>query len=301
MMSRRGERRATRRGGWLRAAAWGLAGALALLVGLGGGEAWAENNKPRFSHAQHAERTPDCTGCHRISEASGWQERQLVGTGRGGNEHRPCSNGGCHANQWGSRTASAFCWTCHTGTLRTVRYPPYAVRGESEFYLKPFSHKAHIREGNKGCEQCHTLAKKKPLKAPRGAKKDELLWDGRVDMVTVGHQVCGERICHGGEIKPHMSSCAGCHVQRGDQEVTPLATASTSSYRVKYAFDHAAHEKGSGDGACATCHINAAVGAGEVVPMPPMVSCEGCHNGSRAFSALGHACRRCHLVPEGGR
>lgn len=287
-------------GGWWRFAACALACWVAWAC-LGVGEAQAEGRKGAFSHAQHGDKVKECTGCHRLSEATGWVERQLVGTGRGGNEHRPCSNGGCHANQWGSRAASAFCWTCHTGTLRSVRYPPYAARGESEFYLKPFSHKAHIREGNKGCEQCHVQAKKRPLKAPRGAKRDEMVWDDRLDMVTVGHQVCGERICHGGEIKPHMSACSGCHVARGEAAVEPLQTASRTEYSVRFAFDHAGHAARSGEGACASCHTNAAVGAGEAVPLPPMVTCEGCHNGTRAFNALGHACRRCHLVPEGRR
>ena len=269
--------------------------ALLLVAGVPGPDGLSAQGKPgRFSHQQHGKNAENCTSCHRISAATKWLEKGKVATGRGGNEHRPCSNGGCHANQFTTRRAGAFCWSCHVGTLRSVRYPPYRRRGESEFVLQKFSHKAHIRDGNKGCEQCHTPEKKKKTRKKADPRTE-------TDMIAVSHQVCGETICHGDKVSPMMSECASCHAVKAEgAKVAPLATSVWSNKRVAVAFGHTEHMKASKEDACGTCHTNTQVGTGEVIPLPMMQTCESCHDGTRAFSALGFDCVKCHVVPDGG-
>jgi len=271
------------------AAAW----IAAIVVGLllpGAGDVSAQGKVlGRFSHGQHLELVKECTACHLLNEKTGWVEKRLVATGKAGNEHRPCSNNGCHANEWGQRRPPAFCWTCHQGTLARVKFPPFRDRGDSQFYLKTFAHKDHIREGSKGCEQCHSP------ETGRGKGSDPL----KSDMVDVDHRVCGERICHGEKLTPNMKDCLSCHVLRAEGEaVAPKQSVTWNNFRTRLAYDHTDHAKKAGSNECAQCHTNVLVGAGSVVPLPEMITCEGCHNGTQAFPALGHACRRCHVVPE---
>ena len=58
-------------------------------------------------------------------------------------------------------------------------------------------------------------------------------------------------------------------------------------------FAHDKHAKLSGEKACAACH------AGPPATSPPAkATCVRCHDGTRAFSTVDTACRRCHKPPK---
>jgi c(7)-type cytochrome triheme protein len=88
-----------------------------------------------------------------------------------------------------------------------------------------------------------------------------------------------------------MDACASCHRLGIGRDLTPHQTPSGAPIQ----FSHASHlARGE---ACLPCHDAATHARGELVPRPTMVSCERCHDGKAAFSALG-ACRRCHDRPD---
>jgi hypothetical protein len=235
----------------------------------------------RFDHRQPAEHAQQpCASCHRMSAGSDWSQRGRIG-------HYACSK--CHdiAKMAGSgRNPPPLCYSCHQGD--GYRFPPHRRRGASDFVLARFGHADHQRDGNRGCTQCHRLtdaARKNPTKDPSP------------EMGVVGHETCGESICHGERVQPTMATCDGCHVRRSG-EVEPLASAKDDPFRVAWAFSHVGHEAKAGEAACGKCHTNAATGPGEVVPMPPMDACAGCHHGQGVFSTTGIQCGWCHVQPE---
>ncbi len=263
-----------------------LAAALAVV---GAGPAAAQES-PRFSHAQHEKSVPACTSCHTMSASNRWTAPAPVASGKQG--HEPCSS--CHEHQNMFRppfppkqVRLAFCGTCHAsgGTdFSRAKYPPYRSKGSdaaaSDFWLASFDHARHLQlqGGDKGCEGCHKT-------------------DGR-SIRPPRHDGCASSGCHGGPAKPAMSACAGCHVPRAGQAVVALASRTWDDYRVKYSFSHAQHAAVSKQDACARCHGNTAVAAGQTVPLPPMIACESCHDGKQAFAALGTRCRSCHLLRD---
>jgi c(7)-type cytochrome triheme protein len=239
---------------------------------------------PRFAHAVHKDvkKAPTCNDCHKLSAATGWAQKTPVIKGR--EPHQPCSMSGCHQDRYIHFSASKdlnFCLQCHIARPEgKLRYPPYRSRGESDFWLAGFDHADHMREGNRGCPLCHDLDK-----APaKGASKE---------MRRVGHDTCGNTICHGERVEPKMAGC-GCHVAKDKTQVELSASSEWTQFRVKKLFSHRAHAKASKSNECGQCHTNVAVKKGERVLLPPMIACESCHNGKQAFDALGATCTKCH-------
>lgn len=229
----------------------------------------------RFDHEAHAEQVPRCTRCHEMNARNGFTPRRPMG-------HRACDGAGCHQLDElpTRRTLPPLCAQCHVGP-RTFIFPPHLRRGESAFTLARFDHGDHHRAGNRGCVQCH---------APRAAGAS-----AETDFGVVGHETCGQSICHGGRVEPQMPDCAGCHVPgRGEA----LASATPDLYRTDVTFDHAGHAARAGEAPCAACHVETAAAAGAVVPLPPMAACGTCHDGTDAFSVTGTGCARCHVRPE---
>lgn len=224
-------------------------------------------------------RMPDCAGCHDL-RGPDWQQRGRMG-------HAACN--GCHpiSQMVGGGRAPALCTSCHL-TGNTFRFPPHVPGAEGEFTLARFDHGDHTRDGNRGCTQCHRLS---------AAATAQVVKDPSPEMGRIGHETCGQSICHGEAVKPAMGDCTGCHVRReGDQ---PPAAPEWDPYRTAYAFSHVGHARKAGEGNCGDCHVNVAGGGpGARVPLPPMKACESCHQGQVAFSTFGPQCQWCHVHPE---
>jgi hypothetical protein len=267
--------------------------AIAIALGSWSATAFAQATPqaPRFDHQGHTAKVKselDCNNCHKLSPKNGWAQNLPVG--KAGEVHSACSAAGCHQAQYQDFSKgrnSAFCFTCHTSKLgKALVFPPYRSRSESDFHLAKFSHKDHMREGMKGCELCHS-----PLKKQKSGSVKE--------MSTVGHDTCGNAICHGERVPPQLALCTGCHIDRPKElKVAERASSEMTGYRVDKLFSHTDHAKKSKKDQCGTCHVNVAVGAGTRPPLPPMIACESCHNGTDAFAALGTLCKKCHVAPE---
>ncbi|MCB9647976.1 MAG: hypothetical protein H6730_15405 [Deltaproteobacteria bacterium] len=234
----------------------------------------------RFDHASQPEHAANCNDCHRLGPGSQWEQKVRVA--KGGGTHAVCTK--CHQEEWATfdpRKGSAVCAACHAARdgrldFKKVVYPPYRHRDASQFTLAAFSHADHLREGNRGCAQCHVMGAK-------GAKAE-------MDFGPVGHETCGNQICHGERVSPKMSECEGCH-RLGKR---PPPAPADVAFRVDAGFGHDTHAKAAKDAQCGDCHTNVAVGAGQRIPRPEMIACESCHDGAKAFSALGAQCMRCH-------
>jgi c(7)-type cytochrome triheme protein len=262
----------------------GAAAALALPA-----EAGKEKALPRprrsFDHDAHASvlrartgGTEGCAGkCHRADLEGGWVQQKKQ-------EHARCFEG-CHrfTGSCGelARGAGRVCITCHTN-LR-ARCLPAGARPPTGQAVMParYSHKAHMQPGASGrqCEACHG-----PFgDGPRGR-----------GAVSIGHADCGG--CHGRQAAPRMTQCQSCHQAGGARP----AARPPDPYSVGGAFSHERHASerrvGPAGRACLTCHDNIAVAADDrELPMPTMRGClDRCHDGVKAFSAVGSSCTRCH-------
>jgi c(7)-type cytochrome triheme protein len=107
-------------------------------------------------------------------------------------------------------------------------------------------------------------------------------------------------------VSPRINeSCDGCHVESTSGKAAVLTPRAASVFSVKGAFDHAAHARADRVGTqgreCLTCHENIKdAEADNLVPLPTMQGCQqACHDGKKAFDALGTTCTRCHT--QGGR
>lgn len=279
-----GERRTS---GALRLALGAMSALASVALWLGawgvGGEAAAQDGAKRFPHEKHLDKIKNCTGCHVLDKAT-WEQKAKVAS-----KHEPCNTSICHGEEW-KKEPGDFCLTCHEKSLKVV-YPPYRGRGASDWVTAKFSHKDHIKDqGNKSCEGCHAKVK---VAAP---KKGEKLLSPANDMARASHKECSK--CHAKGISPAMADCQGCH-EPSTGKVAPLASSQQDNYRVSYTFKHEAHAKTAKGNDCVGCHRNAMTGAGQAVPLPAMKDCESCHDGAKAFHALGPSCKRCHSIPGG--
>jgi hypothetical protein len=245
----------------------------------------AAPTRPSFSHEGHGTRgvkIDACAACH-----------QLAPDGRAApptsaNPHQPCATSGCHEDQFFSRTPT-LCAVCHEGADPSKKLVArYAPRGRSEFggQISHASHAGAKVAGSGGengaCVACHGDLFRK--QAP-----------------PAGHAVCAP--CHGASeggapatAQPVMASCGGCH-KRGAEAAAAMPR--RSPWAVGARFDHATHGSdptaGGGETRCVKCHatVPKARETGQIVA-PTMQSCDGCHDGTRAFKTTGFECKKCH-------
>ena len=127
-----------------------------------------------------------------------------------------------------------------------------------------FSHKFHIKEAGVACEDCHP-----------GAKTSMQVSDN----LRPGHDQCAP--CHEQQIS---DSCSTCHVNPENivaMEPVPRAII----------FAHAKHV-GQPKVECITCHRGLdEVDHASAKNMPPMETCNTCHNDAKVTSA----CEACHI------
>jgi c(7)-type cytochrome triheme protein len=272
--------------------------ALAVLPAEAGREKATPRAQRGFDHKAHAAAlrqktggTEGCAGaCHRSELDGGWVHDKK-------REHARCFES-CHtfATSCGTLAAGAgrVCITCHTN-LKERCLPAGAIRtppGPSTMPAR-YSHRVHIQPGASGrqCEACHGEFGDR---APRGRGS-----------MAIDHGDCGD--CHGRRAEPRMTQCQSCHAAPTARP--PARTA--NPYAVTGAFSHQRHASerrvGTAGRECMTCHANIAQARDDAaMPMPTMRGClDGCHDGAKAFSAVGATCTRCHKgsgadAPPGG-
>lgn len=252
------------------------------LLGVAGSSAPAAAAPKRFDHVQHERSAKlSCNRCHKLRRRDDWSTRRPVGAR--GEVHSPCSDAGCHAQEFrrirGRRRN--FCLTCHQKRISgRLRFPPYRARGASDFVLGTLSHPSHA--GVSRCGRCHV---------------DQAGGSRGLDFAPVGHARCGDAGCHA-KVAPKMTDCAGCHRPKTGA-VGVRASREKDLYRVTRRFDHEAHARAARRDDCGDCHLAAAIAPspGGAVALPNMPTCERCHDGRTAFAALGTKCGKCHAKP----
>jgi c(7)-type cytochrome triheme protein len=277
------------------------AAALVLGLCLSPGEAGAPPaDRPTFGfdHLVHAGQVSvagkaalPCTRCHTMTARG-----QL----RGRPDHRTCF-GACHGKapksarlpgpKKLSKRNQRICARCHSPTAVArytrgararlgVRYPPYTA--ERDFGIG-FSHKHHDGPSRakgaspSGCRSCHS-------EPDANAKVKRLVAHGRC---TGCHLAPKTRAI------PAMTKCTSCHKAAYGPATDPHLV--SGAYPVTRAFSHRGHRRHTPKlEDCRTCHANVAATDKIELAAPPASACASCHDGSKAFSVLEPACRRCH-------
>lgn len=240
----------------------------------------------KFDHDKHAQlsaaagKPAMCASCHTFDGN---------GVRKGGREHPRCAS--CHTypracdlmKQAGPKGQARVCQVCHTPTSNRCLPPDLPPRPKADSFQSRFTHGKHLQLGTgieKDCAACH--ATQAPVPAA-GAKKQ------------TSHQLCAG--CHNPNgVRPSMTDCQSCHVQ---PRAKPAAPAQPDPYRLG-GFDHRAHHGVARQASCLGCH-DKLIGAGEsALPRPSMAACQGaCHDGKKAFSAVGTRCTSCHRQATG--
>lgn len=179
----------------------------------------------------------------------------------------------------GPKSPARRCDICHlpTGNCDLPKdIPPKPAQDSFEGH---FTHGKHIQFGASIERECATCHKEQ---APVGGTG-----------IATAHSLCST--CHDGQrSKLGMTNCAGCHL-------APQGKAAPSSdpFRLTQ-FDHKKHHRDSQQSSCTTCHTKMTGTTDDAVPRPAMLSCQtACHNGQKAFSAVGTKCTSCHKSAGG--
>ena len=232
----------------------------------------------RFDHKAHDEflkakgKPSDCTTCHKVNADTG------AVTGR---NHDRCDNSGCHNIDHDKQSGSFItdkvaqqCAVCHIPTKPRPGLPP---QPKDKSWVSRFTHNFHLQLGSSitdNCASCHEQESAGTYTAPKDA-----------------HSGCAG--CHGSKNKKvTMAQCSGCHV-----DPSKAMNAKGDEYSL-LPFDHSKHkDKSKLANDCTNCHKSTgqAVSNDESMVHPSMKSClDGCHNGTKAFSAVGTTCTQCH-------
>ena len=244
----------------------------------------------------------DCHGCHGDRK----NHKGALGTA--------CA--ACHdASRWTSirHTAAQHrfplagthrldCAACHAGGKHLVR----EISGCAECHQPPHP------GTTAACDTCHAVTGWRTV-AFRHAQDPGTLGGKHRDATCLGchpgfrfaHTTRECESCHRSEA-PHESVgvCSTCHSALAWSTVTLAHDATLpppTRYAVAATFDHVAHGRTAiarGSGAtCAPCHAGS--DPAHLRARPTMQACESCHDGTRAFAALGTKCGRCHREPAG--
>ena len=235
----------------------------------------------KFDHDKHAQvaaaagKPAACAACHTFD---------ANGVRKGGREHPRCAQ--CHTyprscdlmRQAGPKGQARICQVCHTPTSNRCLPPDLPPPPKAESFDARFTHGKHAALGasiEKNCAQCHAA---QATAAPKAA----------------AHTMCAG--CHNPNgARPTMTECQSCHVAPRAKTAPGEAA---DPYRLA-GFDHRAHHAASRQAACLGCH-DKLLGTGEnALPRPSMAGCQSrCHDGQKAFSAVGTKCTACHKGRE---
>ena len=232
-----------------------------------------------FDHAAHAAALTQRGGeikCDRCHPTQG-TAAQLTDTGTNAVvDHGLCQGAGCHGDAFAKDTRcesiksaklDGVCAVCHIKESCFV--PPPATVDQMQ---AQFAHGRHATLGTSieaECAQCHTK-------------------EAGTSAATTGHKACSG--CHERGVKPTMFDCLSCHT--GKPKAMPAQPADL-------AFDHGQHATASKQRSCLACHGTPADTTPFAELPPKMLGCAAaCHDGKRAFSAVGTTCTRCHRGTE---
>lgn len=259
----------------------GLIALLALVgVAVAAGPKVIARDTRKFDHALHAKvsaaagKGAGCAACHKLD---------ANGEPQAGREHVRCAQ--CHTypracdvmKRSGPKGQARICGACHVPSTSRCLPADLPPQPKTDSYEARFTHGKHASLGasiDKNCAQCHTA------QAAGAAPK------------VGAHKSCSG--CHNANgAKPVMSDCVGCH-QAPRGRTAPGA----DPFRLA-SFDHRAHHAASKQASCLGCH-DKLLGAGEgALPRPSMLGCQTrCHDGQKAFSAVGTKCTSCHKGKE---
>jgi hypothetical protein len=232
---------------------------------------WPTGDYSKFPHANPMHARLPCLLCHRREGTS------TTPAMPGGNGHTPCI--GCHSQQFAS-TDNPVCTICHTDVKSGALKPFPRLKS----FRVSFDHAKHLSMGKVNCGSCH-----RPLRGGVGLS---------IPSGFSAHATCDR--CHGLQAKfenRDISSCGTCH-QPGGYSRTPMTAAS-----FRMGFSHAKH--GAGSLGCGDCHsVRGGLAQRRQVSVPEAtnhhasgrsLSCQTCHNGTRAFGGDDFSvCKRCH-------
>lgn len=229
--------------------------------------------RAHYAHAEHRARgvTTACTTCHgKRGDAEGLADPR----------HAPCSDAGCHAEQFVS-TAPTICAVCHVGfePWRAL-HADVPARGQSEFGVR-FDHRGHLGGDTPrlttACDGCHRPDPRSGSTRP-----------------PIEHAGCSGEGCHDQGAEPALAACASCH-QPGARAARHKQR-SSRSYSVRARFDHRPHRRAGAEAVgCDRCHTGVLESAAvRDIPAPTKATCAPCHDGAAAFKMTGHGCQRCH-------
>lgn len=244
----------------------------------------------KFDHAKHeasaanapaaGRRKADCGDCHQYN-ADGTRKKAKEHATRCVKCHQDPAT--CTAQMKTSQAPTnpaRRCVQCHV--FQKCIAPGMPMPPSTNTFQAGFSHGKHIGFGaaiERECATCHTE------QAPAGQLNRT---------AGGGHALCKD--CHsaGGRSKLIMTNCAGCH-----SPAKGKAAPSGDPFRLAR-FDHRRHHTDSKQSSCTTCHTTKGMAAGSDLPRPAMLVCqEACHNGQKAFSAVGTKCTTCHKSTGG--
>jgi c(7)-type cytochrome triheme protein len=260
----------------------GLAAFAAVAAAAGPPVIKVDNRK--FDHDKHAQvsaaggKPAACAACHTFDAS---------GAPKGGREHPRCAQ--CHTyprscdlmRQRGPKGQARICQVCHTPTSNRCLPPDLPPPPKTDSFQSRFTHGKHATFGasiEKDCVQCH--AAQGPAEAPKVA----------------AHKLCSG--CHNPNgAKPTIAECQSCHQAPRGKPGAGAAPA-TDPFRLG-GFDHRAHHAASRQASCLGCH-DKMLGTGDsALPRPSMAGCQTrCHDGQKAFSAVGTRCTTCHKSRE---
>jgi len=223
-----------------------------------------------------------CADCHQ------WKADGKMNL-KGGQEHGTrCTK--CHDE----KTTKCFvdpakgthlrCQSCHRFTAGDPCYEPVPkALSKPANYPSTFDHGQHVvfKVGiEKDCANCHRK------NAPPGS------------VPFIAHQRCFQ--CHGQKgnsisSKITWDECSKCH-----EAQKPKPPVAGDPFRLGK-FDHQKHHAMSNQASCTSCHSAMSGTEGTSVPRPAMASClKSCHDGAKAFSAVGTKCTSCHIAAGSG-
>lgn len=263
---------------------------------------------------------PQCERCH---DVSGWKSIKRTAAQHRfplvGNHNVPCAS--CHVkgahlaakvtcadcHEQPHRGTRSPCETCHNvDAWKTVSYKKHTYNPE----LLPGKHRTakcldchpKFRFNNSStsvpCESCHKKDRRHEDLGPCRSCHTPLTWS---DVVPNRQAASTQRDSTSPGLSPIPTgpSAPGA-MERGNATRNATAGSDTGLFRVKSKFDHIPHArlvsaKGL-EANCTPCH--GGTGA-QFQVRPRMQMCESCHDGKKAFDALGTQCFRCHEVPAG--
>lgn len=261
-----------------------------------------------------------CESCH---DVSGWKSIKHTAAQHRfplvGNHKVPCAS--CHV-KGAHLTAKVTCADCHDQPHRGTRSPCETCHNVEQW--KTVSYKQHtynpellpgkhrtatclechpkFRFNNSSkavpCESCHKKDRKHEDLGPCRSCHTPLTWSD----VSPNRQAASTQR-DGTASDPSISPASptpGGRPEQGSPGPSLTGAPQTDLFRVKAKFDHIPHArlvKAQGlEANCTPCH--GGTGA-QFQVRPKMQMCESCHDGKKAFDALGTACFRCHEAPAG--